>query len=292
MDEGDWLEKGITVRAVVGLLSDTERFTQDQFFGHRGKPIRELAAAAYYCLAILQRSADQVVLRICKSDPPDVEIELPGRVESLEIVTLVAEGVRPHAEAKNLEKLCRAVARARTLESKVEIVKRDFLGPLEIETSDEDREKTREQWEQMGVPVKVHSPETRRAEQLQVVEAARRQLLAKVDKYAGQGTSFGLLVHSLMASRLPQTDPEIWKDWLSEEQRQAAEIFPDIYVVKSNSIDHEVLVLRKAGTWLEPAGHHFYKDPVAEDRFRSQIDRFDQPGARERRQDVEIQDQA
>lgn len=270
------LKIGISARAVLNLAADTERFTQDEFHSHRGKPIRELAAAACFGFALLKENANQAVVRLCQSDPPDVEIEILGRIESLEIVTLVASGVRPHADAKKIERAWKAVGEATSLAAQEEIIQRDLMGALEIETSDEDRERTREQWERMGTPALVNSPETRRAERLQVLEIARHQLLAKAKKYDGKGTSFGLLIHSLVETRLSQTDPEIWTDWLSAEQRQAAAIFPDIYFVKSNSIVHEVLIFRKAGNWVEPAGYHSYEDPIAENRFRLEAEDFDQ----------------
>ena len=270
------LKSGITARAVLDLTADTERFTQDEFYSHCGKPIRELAAVACLGFAILKDSANQALVRLCQSDPPDVEVEMMGRLESLEVVTLVADGARPHADAKKIERAWKAVGEAPSVAAQEEIIQRDLMGALEIETSDEDRERTREQWERMGTSALVNSPETRRAERLQVLEIARQQLLAKAKKYAGKGTSFGLLIHSLVGSRLPQTDPEIWTDWLSAEQRQAAAIFPDIYFVKSNSIVHEVLILRKTGNWIEPPGYHSYKDPIAEERFRLEAEDFDQ----------------
>jgi hypothetical protein len=150
------------------------------------------------------------------------------------------------------------------------------MGILEIDTSDTDRESVCKQFQEMGIPAIVHSPETRRQELESVVQAARKQLIGKATKYAATGASFGLLIHSRIATRSSQTEPELWSGWLSDSERQRAEVFPAIYLVKSNSIIHEALILRQAGNWLDPASRHIFKDLSAHAKFRTETEEMDQ----------------
>jgi hypothetical protein len=274
-DLGKQLRIGLTPREVIELSTDLGVFTQDRFFSNPGKPLRELAAAASYCFALLGAGAEQVVLRTCSVEPPDVEMEMPQGRQLIEVVTLLDADARPHADARRLENYWAAVAAAKTLSERVELLN-EQRRPLEVETSDEDRDAKVKLLEQAGIFAIVNSPATRREELSKVVDKAREQLRLKSRKYAGRGTSFGLLIHSLMSSRLPQSEPAAWRDWLSEEDKLAAELFPQICLVRSNSIHHEALAFRERGVWLDTPIRYAFTDPAAKAKFQSELESLDE----------------
>jgi hypothetical protein len=217
------------------------RWPARRFNNNAGKPLRELGVGAKFAVAHYQDMSGDCVLRTPVPDPPDVIVEGKDRVWCFEVVEVLEPGAMPNLTAIQLEDETAAFHDAQTKSARQE-----GLAVLQ----------------KRGSKLPWSPSEQRLNDHFSVfISAAARRLEKKATKYAQREKvepefaargRFGLLLHNSTAHPNPPdwTSPIRWADWLTPEQRSAAEWFTDIVVVDSDTIKCQNLVLRRSGQWL------------------------------------------